>query len=259
MSAGSFPTIAVGDFAVTADRLVAPLGRVALDLRLAVRMHPDPHQAIRPAARRPLAHEERGLDDVTVEGIRSVTAEDIREAHASGCEIKLLAIAQRREDEHEPAEGADHDRCAVGQAAAQRVRGQQLRHVHARAALDDLDVQPALLIGPAGQGLIEAALFGLGAPVGGETQPHPALFVDRSLGPPAGPKPDRPRRHGRPVQRPRRGAADPGDVDLVPLKQPVEHAPGKGPVRAAALQGQVDGFGGGITHAFSEPQADEKF
>ena len=30
-------------------------------------------------------------------------------------------------------------------------------------------------------------------------------------------------------------------------------------VRAAALQGQVNGFGGGITHAFSEPQADEKF
>ena len=28
------------------------------------------------------------------------TADDIREAHASGCELKLLAIAQRREDEH---------------------------------------------------------------------------------------------------------------------------------------------------------------
>ncbi|WP_323745086.1 homoserine dehydrogenase [Actinomyces haliotis] len=45
-------------------------------------------------------HTRVGLDDVTVEGIRSVTAEDIREAHASGCEIKLLAIAQRREDAH---------------------------------------------------------------------------------------------------------------------------------------------------------------
>lgn len=45
-------------------------------------------------------HTRVGLDDVTVEGIRSVTAEDIREAHASGCEIKLLAIAQRREDDH---------------------------------------------------------------------------------------------------------------------------------------------------------------
>lgn len=45
-------------------------------------------------------HTRVGLDDVTVEGIRSVTADDIREAHASGCEIKLLAIAQRREDEH---------------------------------------------------------------------------------------------------------------------------------------------------------------
>ncbi len=45
-------------------------------------------------------HTRVGLDDVTVEGIRSITAEDIREAHASGCEIKVLAIAQRREDDH---------------------------------------------------------------------------------------------------------------------------------------------------------------
>ena len=37
---------------------------------------------------------------VGVEGIREVTADDIREAHASGCELKLLAIAQRRDDEH---------------------------------------------------------------------------------------------------------------------------------------------------------------
>nr|WP_244963483.1 homoserine dehydrogenase [Actinomyces trachealis] len=44
-------------------------------------------------------HTRVGLDDVTVEGIRDITADDIREAHASGCEIKLLAIAQRREDE----------------------------------------------------------------------------------------------------------------------------------------------------------------
>ena len=41
-----------------------------------------------------------GLDDVSVEGIREVTADDIREAHASGCELKLLAIAQHRDDEH---------------------------------------------------------------------------------------------------------------------------------------------------------------
>ena len=45
-------------------------------------------------------HTRVGLSDVQVEGIRSVTADDIREAHASGCELKLLAIAQRREDEH---------------------------------------------------------------------------------------------------------------------------------------------------------------
>ena len=45
-------------------------------------------------------HTRVGLDDVSVEGIREITADDIREAHASGCELKLLAIAQRREDEH---------------------------------------------------------------------------------------------------------------------------------------------------------------
>ena len=45
-------------------------------------------------------HTRVGLDDVTVEGIRSITARDIREAHASGCEIKLLTIAQRRDDDH---------------------------------------------------------------------------------------------------------------------------------------------------------------
>ena len=45
-------------------------------------------------------HTRVGLDDVSVEGIRKVTADDIREAHASGCELKLLAIAQRRDDEH---------------------------------------------------------------------------------------------------------------------------------------------------------------
>ena len=41
-------------------------------------------------------HTRVGLDDVEVEGIRSITAQDIREARASGCVIKLLAIAQRR-------------------------------------------------------------------------------------------------------------------------------------------------------------------
>lgn len=45
-------------------------------------------------------HTRVGMDDVEVTGIRDITAEDIREAHNSGCEIKLLAIAQRREDDH---------------------------------------------------------------------------------------------------------------------------------------------------------------
>ncbi|MBF0696369.1 homoserine dehydrogenase [Actinomyces bowdenii] len=50
-------------------------------------------------------HTRVGLDDVTVEGIRAITSEDIREAHASGCELKLLAIAQRRSPEAGAAEG----------------------------------------------------------------------------------------------------------------------------------------------------------
>ena len=74
-------------------------------------------------------------------------------------------------------------------------------------------------------------------------------------------------RHGlRPAVRQRHGidgagagAADAGEVEAPVLQQRVQHAPGEGAVRAAALQGQVNGFGGGITHAFSEPQADEKF
>ena len=45
-------------------------------------------------------HTRVGLSDVQIEGIRDVTADDIREAHASGCEIKLLAIAQCRDDAH---------------------------------------------------------------------------------------------------------------------------------------------------------------
>jgi len=50
-------------------------------------------------------HTRVGMDDVEVEGIRSVTADDIREAHASGCELKLLAIAQRVSSEPDGVEG----------------------------------------------------------------------------------------------------------------------------------------------------------
>ncbi|BDA63568.1 homoserine dehydrogenase [Actinomyces capricornis] len=50
-------------------------------------------------------HTRVGLDDVTVEGIREITSQDIREAHASGCELKLLAIAQRCRPEAGAAEG----------------------------------------------------------------------------------------------------------------------------------------------------------
>ena len=76
---------------------------------------------------------------------------------------------------------------AVGRhAQLHRARGQKLGHIRRRTALDDLDVQAPLLIGAGRQGLIEAAVIGLGPPVQGETQPHPALFVHRRLGPAAG-------------------------------------------------------------------------
>ena len=58
---------------------------------------------------------------------------------------------------------------AVGaDAEIGRAAGQQLRHVYLRAAFADGDVQPALGIQPFGQRLIEAAMFGLGLPVGDE-------------------------------------------------------------------------------------------
>ena len=44
--------------------------------------------------------------------------------------------------------------------------GQQLRHIHVRAALDDLHVQAALGIKPLRQRLVEAAMFALRFPVG---------------------------------------------------------------------------------------------
>jgi hypothetical protein len=71
-------------------------------------------------------------------------------------------------------------------AQLDRAGGQQLGHVHARAALDDLDVEAALLIGPGGERLVEAPVFGLGAPVGGEPDADTALVVDGRLGPEAG-------------------------------------------------------------------------
>ena len=60
--------------------------------------------------------------------------------------------------------------------------GQQLRHIDAWPALDDLDVQVSPCIGPGRQGLIEATMLGLGPPVGGEADANATLFVDRGLG-----------------------------------------------------------------------------
>ncbi len=47
-------------------------------------------------------------------------------------------------------------------------RQHQRAVVHLRAALDDGDVEPALLVGAVGHGLVEAAMLGLGQPVGAE-------------------------------------------------------------------------------------------
>jgi len=47
---------------------------------------------------------------------------------------------------------------------------QQLQHVDLRAAHLDGDVQPVLLVRAFGQGLVEAAVFGLGVPVRAEDE-----------------------------------------------------------------------------------------
>jgi hypothetical protein len=65
--------------------------------------------------------------------------------------------------------GEVHDAKAIGaDAHLGRARGQQLSHIHAGAAWDDLHIQPALLVLAGGQRLIDAAMLGLGSPVGGE-------------------------------------------------------------------------------------------
>ncbi len=72
---------------------------------------------------------------------------------------------------------------AVGaHAQVHRIGGQQLRHVHRRTALDDGHVQAALLVLAGGQGLVESALFGLGAPVGGEADRGQASLTRRRRG-----------------------------------------------------------------------------
>jgi hypothetical protein len=67
--------------------------------------------------------------------------------------------------------------------------GQELGHVHAGAALDDPHVESALLVFAGGQRLVEAAVLGLRAPVGGETDlraPALGLGLGRLLGRRAG-------------------------------------------------------------------------
>ena len=51
---------------------------------------------------------------------------------------------------------------------------------------------------------------------------------------------DEPRRNRHGVYRPGAGAADPADVDRLLLEQAIEHAPGEGAVRPAALQREVE-------------------
>ena len=66
-------------------------------------------------------------------------------------------------------------------------------------------------------------------------------------------------RHG--VDGARAGAADPGGPQPAVHQQGVQHAPGEGAVRAAALQRKVNdfrGLGGGVTHGSSGPHASRK-
>ena len=53
--------------------------------------------------------------------------------------------------------------------------------------------------------------------------------------------------HGDGVHGAGTGAADAIEAEIAVLQQGIEHAPGKGAVRAAALQGQADG--GSFRHA----------
>jgi hypothetical protein len=61
-----------------------------------------------------------------------------------------------------------HDEAVGAHAHLDRAGGDELGHVHAGAALDDGHLQAALGVLAGRQGLVEAALLGLGAPVGGE-------------------------------------------------------------------------------------------
>jgi hypothetical protein len=85
----------------------------------------------------------------------------------------------------------------------------------------------------------EARRLGHGAPEGLERR---LRAVDAAVFHAAG--------HHRRVHRAGRRAGDAVDLQPRLLDQPVEHAPGERPVRAAALQGQVDQqrFGGGGGH-----------
>ena len=64
-----------------------------------------------------------------------------------------------------------------------RAGGQQLRHVHAGPALDDGHVEAALGVLAVGQRLVEAAVLGLGAPVGGEADGGAAGCAPRPSSP----------------------------------------------------------------------------
>jgi len=73
-----------------------------------------------------------------------------------------------------------------------------------------------------------------------DLRPDMGQILTRSLAPaPAGPA-GQARRQSRPVQRPGRSAADAPDLDSRLVQQPIQNTPGKGAMRAAALQGQVD-------------------
>ena len=95
---------------------------------------------------------------------------------------------------------------------------------------------------PAAEHLVEpGALDGAGAPGVADRTPEPGQRRARRLAPAR----DQPIGHDHGVHCAGRGAADPLDGDPLLGQEPVQHAPGKGAMGAAALESKIDLFHGG--------------
>jgi|GEM_PF-4717785 len=97
----------------------------------------------------------------------------------------LGVLLERRH--HGPGAGArldDVERNEIVGANAEidRMGGQQLRHIDARTALHDFDVETGFRVVAIGKRLIEAAMLGLRLPVGGEADAGEAAVVPAAAG-----------------------------------------------------------------------------